>query len=92
MGTHKDLHSLIVKTKMKMKLNQTLITKLLQDIEILDGDNKDLELKLKFYEDTEKLKPTILYKQGRGKNYIYGRVVWYSNGFGSKKKRWSLCF
>ena len=41
---------------------------------------------IKFYEDTLNLTPTILYNSGRDKKYVYGKVWWFSNGMGSKKK------
>ena len=41
---------------------------------------------LKFYTDTLNLTPTILYNSGRDKKYVYGKVWWFSNGIGSKKK------
>ena len=41
---------------------------------------------IQFYKDTLNLTPTILYKSGRDKKYVYGKVWWFSDGMGSKKK------
>jgi type III secretory pathway component EscR len=41
---------------------------------------------IQFYKDTLNLTPTILYNSGRDKKYVYGKVWWFSDGMGSKKK------
>ena len=41
---------------------------------------------IQFLSDTLNLTPTILYDSGRDKKYVYGKVWWFSDGMGSKKK------
>ena len=43
---------------------------------------------IQFYEDTLNLTPTILYDSGRDKKYVYGKVWWFEDGVGSKKKEY----
>ena len=43
---------------------------------------------IQFYEDTINLTPTLLFNSGRDGKYVYGKVWWFSNGIGSKKKEY----
>ena len=52
----------------------------------LEEENKNHIQLIQFYKDTLNLTPTILYNSGGDKQYIYGKVWWFSSGIGSKKK------
>ena len=54
----------------------------------LEEENQNHIQLIQFYKDTLNLTPTILYNSGRDKKYVYGKVWWYSNGIGSKKKEY----
>ena len=86
MGMSKYLERMIRKTQKKIGDNETSTTNHLNKIEELESGKKDLELQLKYYKDTYDIKPTILLNSGRDNKYVYGKIWWYSNGVGSKKK------
>ena len=54
----------------------------------LEEQNQTHTQLIQFYKDTINLTPTILYNSGRDKKYVYGKVWWFSNGIGSKKKEY----
>ena len=52
----------------------------------LEEQNQHYTQLIQFLKDTMNLTTTILYNSGRDKKYVYGKVRWFSNGIGSKKK------
>ena len=52
----------------------------------LEEQNHTNTQHIQFYKDTLNLTPTILYNSGRDGKYVYGKVWWFKDGVGSKKK------
>lgn len=50
------------------------------------NDYKKLKHEIDFYSAYKKVKPQILYNQGRDKKYIYGQVYYYTSNTETKKK------
>ena len=59
-----------------------------QKVKELDEQNHTHIQLIQFYEDTLNLTPTILYSSGRDGKYVYGKVWWFKDGVGSKKKEY----
>ena len=86
MGNTLLLKRLVSKIQKKIGNNETKLSKLQLDKQMIEKDNDELKQLLKFYDDTYNLKPTIILNSGRDNKYVYGKCWWYSNGVGSKKK------
>ena len=82
----KKLQKQIDKLSNLIKNNDDKVKGLQSKIEELEKENLTHSQLIQFYKDTLNLTPTILYKSGRDKKYVYGKVWWFSNGMGSKKK------
>ena len=54
----------------------------------LEEQNHTHTQHIQFYKDTLSLTPTILYNSGRDGKYVYGKVWWFKDGVGSKKKEY----
>ena len=75
------LSNLIKKNKDKVKDFQSRV----KELEEQNHINTQL---IQFYKDTLNLTPTILYNSGRDGKYVYGKVWWFKDGVGSKKKEY----
>ena len=69
-----------------IKNNDDKVKEFQSKIEELEKENLTHSQLIQFYKDTLNLTPTILYNSGRDKKYVYGKVWWFSDGMGSKKK------
>ena len=85
---HNKLQKQIDKLSNLIKNNDDKVKGLQSKIEELEKENLTHSQLIQFYKDTLNLTPTILYNSGRDKKYVYGKVWWYSNGIGSKKKEY----
>ena len=54
----------------------------------LEEQNQHYTQHIQFLKDTMNLTTTILYNSGRDKKYVYGKVWWFKDGVGSKKKEY----
>ena len=70
------------------KIDKIKIEDFQQRVKGLEEENQNHIQLIQFYKDTLNLTPTTLYNSGRDKKYVYGKVWWYSNGVGSKKKEY----
>ena len=84
----KKLNKQIVKLNKLIDGNKSNIEDFQQRVKGLEEQNHTHTQLIKFYEDTLNLTPTILYNSGRDGKYVYGKVWWFSNGVGSKKKEY----
>ena len=82
----KKLNKQIDKLNKLINSNESKIEDSQQRVKELVEQNHTHSQLIQFYKDTLNLTPTILYKSGRDKKYVYGKVWWFSNGMGSKKK------
>ena len=83
---HKKLQKQIDKLSKLIESNNHKVEDFQSRVKGLEEENhKHIQL-IHFYKDTLNLTPTILYNSGRDKKYVYGKVWWFSNGIGSKKK------
>ena len=83
---HKKLQKQIDKLSKLIESNNHKVEDFQSRVKELEEENlKHIQL-IHFYKDTLNLTPTILYNSGRDKKYVYGKVWWFSNGIGSKKK------
>ena len=82
----KKLQKQIDKLSNIIKNNNDKVKDFQQRVNGLEEQNHTNTQLIKFYEDTLNLTPTILYNSGRDKKYVYGKVWWFSDGMGSKKK------
>ena len=46
----------------------------------------DVDSNIKYLSDLDKIKPNILFNQGRDRKYVYGQVYWFSNPQSKTKK------
>ena len=84
----KKLQKEIDKLNKLIDSNKDKIEDFQQRVKGLEEQNHTNTQLIKFYEDTLNLTPTILYNSGRDGKYVYGKVWWFSNGVGSKKKEY----
>ena len=82
----KKLQKQIDKLSNLIDKNNDKVKDFQQRVKGLEEQNHTHTQLIQFYKDTLNLTPTILYKSGRDKKYVYGKVWWFSNGMGSKKK------
>jgi len=82
----KKLHKEIDKLNKLIDSNKDKIEDFQQRVKGLEEQNHTHTQLIQFYKDTLNLTPTILYNSGRDKKYVYGKVWWFSDGMGSKKK------
>ena len=82
----KKLNKQIDKLNNLIDRNKNKIEDFQHRVKGLEEQNHTNTQLIQFYEDTLNLTPTILYSSGRDKKYVYGKVWWFSNGIGSKKK------
>ena len=88
LNQQKKLQKQIDKLSNLIKKNNDKVKGLQSKIEELEKENISHSQLIQFYKDTLNLTPTILYNSGRDGKYIYGKVWWFSNGIGSKKKEY----
>ena len=88
LNQQKKLQKQIVKLSNLIKKNNDKVKGLQSKIEGLERENLTHSQLIQFYKDTLNLTPTILYNSGRDKKYVYGKVWWFSDGIGSKKKEY----
>ena len=88
LNQQKKLQKQIEKLNNLIDSNKIKIEDFQQRIKGLEEENQNHIQLIQFYKDTLNLTPTILYNSGRDKKYVYGKVWWYSNGIGSKKKEY----
>ena len=84
----KKLQKEIDKLNKLIDSNKNKIEDFQQKVKGLDEQNHTHTQLIQFYKDTINLTPTILFSSGRDGKYVYGKVWWYSNGIGSKKKEY----
>ena len=84
----KKLNKQIVKLNKLIDGNKSNIEDFQQRVKGLDEQNHTHTQLIQFYEDTLNLTPTILYNSGRDGKYVYGKVWWFKDGVGSKKKEY----
>ena len=84
----KKLQKQIDKLNNLIDRNKNKIEDFHQKVNGLEKLNHTHNQLIQFYKDTINLTPTILYNSGRDKKYVYGKVWWYSNGIGSRKKEY----
>ena len=84
----KKLQKQIDKLSNLIKNNNDKVKDFQSRVKGLDEQNHTHTQLIQFYKDTINLTPTILFNSGRDKKYVYGKVWWYSNGIGSKKKEY----
>ena len=82
----KKLQKQIDKLSNLIDKNNDKVKDFQQRVKGLEEQNHTHTQLIQFYKDTLNLTPTILYNSGRDKKYVYGKVWWFSNGMGSKKK------
>ena len=58
----------------------------LKKYSVVKDELDSLDNQIKYINEFIKIKPQLLFNQGRDKKYIYGQVYWYSDDYGSKKK------
>ena len=88
LNQQKKLQKQIEKLNNLIDSNKIKIEDFQQRIKGLEEEKQNHIQLIQFYKDTLNLTPTILYNSGRDKKYVYGKVWWYSNGVGSKKKEY----
>ena len=84
----KKLQKQIDKLNKLIDSNKDKIEDFQQRVKLLVSQNHIHTGFIQYLSDTINLTPTILYNSGRDKKYVYGKVWWYSNGIGSKKKEY----
>ena len=84
----KKLNKQIVKLNKLIDGNKSNIEDFQQRVKGLEEQNHTNTQHIQFYKDTLNLTPTILYNSGRDKKYVYGKVWWFKDGVGSKKKEY----
>ena len=84
----KKLQKQIDKLNKLIDSNKDKIEDFQQRVKGLEEQNHTNTQLIKFYEDTLNLTPTILYNSGRDGKYVYGKVWWFKDGVGSKKKEY----
>ena len=84
----KKLNKQIVKLNKLIDGNKSNIEDFQQRVKGLEEQNHTHTQLIQFYEDTLNLTPTLLFNSGRDGKYMYGKVWWFSNGIGSKKKEY----
>ena len=84
----KKLNKQIDKLNKLINSNESKIEDFQSRVRELEEQNYTHTQLIQFLSDTINLTPTILYNSGRDKKYVYGKVWWYSNGIGSKKKEY----
>ena len=82
----KKLQKQIDKLSNIIKNNNDKVKDFQHRVKGLEEQNHTHTQHIQFLKDTMNLTTTILYDSGRDKKYIYGKVWWFSNGIGSKKK------
>ena len=88
LNQQKKLQKQIEKLNNLIDSNKIKIEDFQQRVKGLEEENQNQIQLIQFYKDTLNLTPTILYNSGRDKKYVYGKVWWYSDGVGSKKKEY----
>tara|TARA_Y100000031_G_scaffold137168_1_gene161871 strand:+ start:30 stop:491 length:462 start_codon:yes stop_codon:yes gene_type:complete len=84
----KKLQKQIDKLDKLIEDNKSKIEDFQSSMKELEEQNHTHTQLIQFLSDTLNLTPTILYDSGRDKKYVYGKVWWFSNGVGSKKKEY----
>ena len=84
----KKLNKQIDKLNNLIDRNKNKIEDFQHRVKGLEEQNHTHTQLIQFLSDTLNLTPTILYDSGRDKKYVYGKVWWFSNGVGSKKKEY----
>jgi len=84
----KKLQKQIDKLSNLIDKNNNKIEDFQSRVKVLEEQNHTHTQLIQFYEDTLNLTPTILYDSGRDKKYVYGKVWWFKDGVGSKKKEY----
>ena len=84
----KKLQKQIDKLSNLIKNNNDKVKDFQSRVKGLEEQNHTNTQLIQFYEDTLNLTPTILYSSGRDKKYVYGKVWWFKDGAGSKKKEY----
>ena len=84
----KKLQKEIDKLNKLIDSNKNKIEDFQQRVKGLEEQNHTHTQLIQFYEDTLNLTPTILYNSGRDGKYVYGKVWWFKDGVGSKKKEY----
>ena len=84
----KKLNKQIVKLNKLIDGNKSNIEDFQQRVKGLEEQNHTHTQLIQFYKDTINLTPTILFNSGRDKKYVYGKVWWFKDGVGSKKKEY----
>ena len=82
----KKLQKQIDKLDKLIEDNKSKIEDFQSSMKELEEQNHTHTQLIQFLSDTINLTPTILYNSGRDKKYVYGKVWWFSDGMGSKKK------
>lgn len=85
---HKKLQKQIDKLSNIIKNNNDKVKDFQSRVKGLEEQNHTHTQLIQFYEDTLNLTPTILYNSGRDGKYVYGKVWWFKDGVGSKKKEY----
>ena len=88
LNQQKKLQKQIVKLSNLIKKNNDKMEDFQSRVKGLEEQNHTHTQLIQFYEDTLNLTPTILYDSGRDKKYVYGKVWWFKDGVGSKKKEY----
>ena len=88
LNQQKKLQKQIVKLSNLIKKNNDKMEDFQSRVKGLEEQNHTHTQLIQFYEETLNLTPTILYDSGRDGKYVYGKVWWFSNGVGSKKKEY----
>ena len=88
LNQQKKLQKQIVKLSNLIKKNNDKMEDFQSRVKGLEEQNHTHTQLIQFYEDTLNLTPTLLFNSGRDGKYIYGKVWWFSNGIGSKKKEY----
>jgi len=88
LNQQKKLQKQIVKLSNLIKKNNDKMEDFQSRVKGLEEQNHTHTQLIQFLSDTLNLTPTILYDSGRDKKYVYGKVWWFSNGVGSKKKEY----
>ena len=84
----KKLNKQIIKLNKLIDSNKSKIEGFRDRVGELEEQNQTHTQLIQFYEDTLNLTPTILYNSGRDGKYVYGKVWWFKDGVGSKKKEY----
>ena len=84
----KKLQKQIDKLSNIIKNNNDKVKDFQSRVKGLEEQNHTHTQLIQFYKDTLNLTPTILYDSGRDKKYVYGKVWWFKDGVGSKKKEY----